>query len=159
MKKGYWLSFFLALVTSAHAADSVSIGAPPPLSPNIGVPGTGCSGVGTQGVTTAGVPLSCQNGIWNMLGISNAEWVSQYTYIDGWPLPTIVMTAVQCPPGKRVVSGGCNFNGFSTDVNLDESFPEAGMTSWRCAVKVRSLTETNPLTGVEASAICANYSQ
>lgn len=155
------IGFLTALLfcVSASGADSVSLGGPPALSSRIATPGTPCSGVGTQAITPTGLPLSCQSGVWNLLGISNAEWVQTYTFITGWPLPTLVMTSVSCPAGKKIVSGGCNFNGYSHEVNLDESYPGQDMTTWNCAARVLSLEKEDPWTGVQASAICANYAQ
>lgn len=149
----------LLLCTTASAADSVSLGGPPALSARIATQGTPCSGVGTQAITPAGLPLSCQSGVWNLLGISNAEWVNKYILISGWPLPALVEAVVSCPAGKKIVGGGCNFNGYSNQVNLDESYPGADMTTWNCAAKVYSLEQQDPWTGLQAAAICANYAQ
>ncbi len=152
------LALCAALVAlSCNAGDSTTLGALPAVNPRIVTEGTACSGTGLQGMNTAGLILSCQSGVWRLLGISNVERVSQYAFIDGLPLPRLVDITVTCPAGKRVVSGGCNFNGYSTEVNLDDSSPGVQATTWNCSVKVGSVYKTDPWTGVEASAICAYY--
>lgn len=92
-----------------------------------------------------------------MIGIMNLQRVSRYEFIDGKPLPMLVEFSVACPAGKRVVSGGCNFNGYSLEVNLDDSSPTPDAAGWNCSVRVMSVDKPDPWTGVEASALCANY--
>ncbi|PMW04424.1 hypothetical protein C1X52_32325, partial [Pseudomonas sp. FW306-2-1A-C05A] len=100
---------------------------------------------------------NCQSGVWRMMGIMSAERISQYAFISGLPLPRLVDVSANCPSGKRIVSGGCNFNGYSTQVNLDDSSPNSTATGWNCSVRVMSIDQPDPWTGVEASAICAYY--
>lgn len=119
--------------------------------------GTGCSPNGMISRDAVGTPLTCQAGVWRMIGIMNLQRVSQYALIDGLPLPRLVEFSVSCPAGKKVVSGGCNFNGYSTEVNLDDSSPTPTADGWNCSVRVTSVYQSDPWTGVEASAICANY--
>lgn len=148
-----------ALSLAAHGADLLSGSAAPlpSMTASYAVPNTWCPGPTATSFTTTGLPMACQNYVWKLIGIADVQAVSQYTYIDGLPLPRLVETFVQCPAGKTIVSGGCNFNGFSTDVMMDESGPNLTGTGWNCSFVVNSITERNPLTGLQANAICAIY--
>jgi hypothetical protein len=119
--------------------------------------GTGCSPNGMISRDAVGTPLTCQSGVWRMIGIMNVERVAQYYFITGLPLPRLVDVSAQCPAGKKVVSGGCNFNGYSLEVNLDDSSPSHTATAWNCSVRIGSIYQEDPWNGVEASAICASY--
>lgn len=147
------------LSLAAQSADLLSgSGAPlPSLAVNYAAPGGWCPGPGAMSFTTTGLPLACEGNVWKLVGISNVQAVSNYRIVDGLPLPGLYESAVSCPAGKTVVSGGCNFNGYSEDYMMDESGPNANATGWNCSFVVNSVTQRDPWTGIQATAICAIY--
>jgi type II secretory pathway pseudopilin PulG len=118
---------------------------------------TPCSPNGLVGRNAVGLTLSCQDGLWKMSGIANIEWARQYRYISEAELPGLIEVWAACPAGKKVLSGGCNFNGYATQVDFDSSHPEVDMQSWKCGMKVGTLYSYVWFTGIEATAFCANF--
>lgn len=149
-----------ALSFASQAANLLtSSAAPPALSVGYVWEGGACPGVGATGFTPSGIPLACRDGIWKMSGIANIEFVRQYRYITAAEVNPAALIEISafCPAGKKILSGGCNFNGYSEHVDFDASHPSPDLQSWFCGMKVFPLTSYVWFTGIEVHAQCANF--
>lgn len=72
-------------------------------------------------------------------------------------LPNLFVLKAQCPPGKKVLTGGCNWNGQVDTLQFDESWPSPDMDAWNCAIAASGTLIPAWYNGIIATAVCADY--
>ncbi|EMO9521126.1 hypothetical protein ACR3H8_20000 [Pseudomonas aeruginosa] len=102
----------LAALMNIHAvaADATST-TNPTMTSRTAIKGTGCARNYEEAFTTAGTPLTCQNGVWRSAGQNGWVEVQDIFYRTAATNFTTVVRYVNCPAGKIIVGGSCNFNG------------------------------------------------
>lgn len=119
-----------------------------------------CITEGARANTSDHMTVVCKakNGakVWQVEGMYNVEKVLAYDYLNGRPTPIVLWATAMCPAGKKIVSGGCDFNGFATR-NFDASSSTPNNDGWYCIVGLNKVIEGAWYDGVVSSAICADW--